>query len=706
MKRVLSFLLAITLLLSFTGCDLLSGNSPTEAPTETPTETPTEVPTEAPTNPPAGTVGKETLGGKKVIFVGDSMMFWGQCVLRTGNDADRYNDQGYFYQLCKANGIDVTVTNWTFPAKGPEYIMNHYITDSGAADQLKDLNYDYVIFRGTRQTAATAEAEIATLTRYIEKFRAVNPDVKFIYYVTAGAHKVALNESFPVDVLDNIKNIEKLGVTIADWGKVVSDIVTGETPVPGATQDFNFNSFVVAKTIEDGAHPNVLAGYVAALTVYCSITGESAVGQPYSFCGDTSLNSKFDLAAYEAANYVYGTSNFRQIFDSPADMAGLQQLVDKCLNEKAFREYQFTPQPDHPHDTATQTHCYCSGHLYHSCAATTWTPIDSLDNMDWSKDGYYYFTNNITYAPTKTATVTGNISICFNGYDLVVGSGSVKLHPFTVTTGTLNLTDCASTQGTFKNEDEDTDTGVVNEIYSLLRIEGGTVNIFGGNYLWTLSGGNRLFSLYATSGKKSVLNFYNGTAKRTGSASGSGGILQAENNSEFNMYGGSFTAGKIFATGKNLNGYGAGITATKSTSVINLYGGIIKNGKANDTTDTANGGYGGNIYIAAGTLNISGNVTIQNGVAAVAGHDIYVKSGTVNLSGKPIIGELYLAAGKTIKVNGNLMDGASIGINAADPGIIGTVASGMSADASHFTSLVADMTIALNNGTLSFVPVT
>lgn len=309
MKRWIAFILATLLLFSMAGC--------------------------APTVPATAT----GLHGKKVLFVGDSFLFFGNCVIRKGEN--RYDDRGYFYQLCKANGIDVTVTNYTFASTGLGTILNDCIVNENYVEKLQDYDYDYVILSGGRNSTTTGAYVMKLVQGYMDIFKKVNPNVKFLYLVTSGAHKVATNQSFPVDVLNHLDDIEKMGVTIVDWGKVVSDIVEGITPVPGATQEFNKNSFVVCRSDADGAHPNMLAGYVTALSIYCAITGESAVGQPYEFCWDGTISEKFDFDYHEEKNYIVDTSNFRQIFQSPADMAGLQQLVDKCLNEKAFREYNF-----------------------------------------------------------------------------------------------------------------------------------------------------------------------------------------------------------------------------------------------------------------------------------------------------------------------------------------------------------------------------
>ena len=73
-------------------------------------------------------------------------------------------------------------------------------------------------------------------------------------------------------------------------------------------------------------------------TAYCAITGESAVGQPYSFYNDTTLNPKFDMDAYLDEYYTNGASdtNADEIFNSKSDMTGLQKLVDKWFLEKPY----------------------------------------------------------------------------------------------------------------------------------------------------------------------------------------------------------------------------------------------------------------------------------------------------------------------------------------------------------------------------------
>ena len=100
--------------------------------------------------------------------------------------------------------------------------------------------------------------------------------------------------------------------------------------MPGAKYIHNRWSYVISKTEGDGYHPSLLTGYVTALYVYCTITGESAVGQEYKFCKDVGFSS------YISKNYKINPTNFDLILKSADDINGLQLLIDRYIEEKAY----------------------------------------------------------------------------------------------------------------------------------------------------------------------------------------------------------------------------------------------------------------------------------------------------------------------------------------------------------------------------------
>lgn len=279
---------------------------------------------------------KHILNGKKILFIGNSFTYYGKTVLEKKQsiltqDA-RSNDTGYFYQLCKSKGAEVSVTNWTFGGHSLSDIFEVCAANRGCngvkhLDYLSDKYFDYVIF----QPGSGSEISVDELQKrcdlVMDVFCAANPNVQFIFHIPRRAYE---ND---YAWLSNVSFLKEKGVRIVEWGKLIDDIIAGKTAVPNATQTYDQNSFIVCKSATDGYHPNVLTGYITTLMLYCAITGESAVGQDYCFCGDTSVNIKFDFADFIKTYYTYGnvTTNFVDIFSSPTDMLGIQQLIDEYL---------------------------------------------------------------------------------------------------------------------------------------------------------------------------------------------------------------------------------------------------------------------------------------------------------------------------------------------------------------------------------------
>lgn len=307
----------------------------TEKVTEPSVETTTDG--NSPQDPPA-----HPLDGKKVIVIGNSYVFYGNAVLNMNSSITsqklRTGDQGYFYQLCKANGAEVSVTNWCFGGHGLADMFGapcqHSSCVGSGVRHYADLiepYYDYVIVSpggGTRQEA-TLMQDFDNLLAF---FRAANPNVKVICLANLGAFGYSSYGRPLPGIYTAYDEIEAKGVTVADWGYLVKGIIDGTTSVPNATVTYSKNTFIV----KDGYHPNPLAGYIASLVTYCTLTGEKAEGQPYAFFEDKSLSSDFNMSSYISKKYGNVDSNFMSVFASGADMTGIQSLVDKHLTEKPF----------------------------------------------------------------------------------------------------------------------------------------------------------------------------------------------------------------------------------------------------------------------------------------------------------------------------------------------------------------------------------
>ena len=284
------------------------------------------------------------LDGKRIIFIGDSNIYWSRTVEARPREeftqAERENDKGIFYQICKANGVDVSVTNWTFGSHGLRHFFNTVCSVKGGCngvnheEQLTDRVFDYVVIGLTR--GAIDEENLIEYFEYITTlFRKANPDVKFVALAPATIYGLNDKGTVRQGTIDNLKTIEeKFGVIIADWGRIIRDILEETISVPQATQSYNRNTFIITK---DNKHPNLLTGYITSLMTYCAITGEAAEGQPYDFYNNTDI---FNVSDYLNEYYNEGIdeTNSDEILASPDDMRGLQQLVDKYLLEKLYRK--------------------------------------------------------------------------------------------------------------------------------------------------------------------------------------------------------------------------------------------------------------------------------------------------------------------------------------------------------------------------------
>lgn len=289
--------------------------------------------TTQPTEPSVPRVtGKEALQGKKVLFIGNSYTFFGNAVLHKGyqvlSQAERSNDEGYFYQVCKANGVDVSVTNFTFGSHHTTDIIGERCEAERDCDGeyhkyfLKDASFDYVCIQPYSEKKYDGDL-VAHLQPIVDFFRAANPDVQFLLVVP----HMAYDKNY--EWTKDIEAAEKAGYIICDWGKMLDDVVKGNTTVPGATLSYNRNSFVVTK---DGHHENLLVGYLTSLMVYSAITRESAQGQNYAFCDDSTIKSSFDIEKFRQNNYNnINETNFVEAFRSEADMQGFQKLIDQYL---------------------------------------------------------------------------------------------------------------------------------------------------------------------------------------------------------------------------------------------------------------------------------------------------------------------------------------------------------------------------------------
>lgn len=310
---------------------------PTPEPTPEPVPEPAPEPVPEPTPEPEAEPEKHPLDGKKILVVGNSFAYYGKMVLVQSSQelSARQNDRGMLKTLCAKNGAQVNVTNWTFGTHQFNDIFGGCCAAGKNCDGvdhtlgLTDRYYDWVILSGCGREYKYDW--VPQVQQIMDFFRAENPDVQFVFLVNPAQYGInPYTTETCTEVLAQMDTLRDMGIRVADWGKIVRDLIDGTVTVPGGTFSYDQNSFIIRQSAKDGYHPNLLAGYLTTLVTYCAMTGEKAADQPDSFL------KAFDAKAFRDQYYSYGdaATNFVEILNSKTELAGLRELLDQ-YNEAA-----------------------------------------------------------------------------------------------------------------------------------------------------------------------------------------------------------------------------------------------------------------------------------------------------------------------------------------------------------------------------------
>ena len=279
---------------------------------------------------------------KKAIFVGNSFIYWGGCVTFVTNDEANDplrlegGDKGYFNEICKANGLNIDVYNYTYGGKNLNWIYENKLKNLPQSF-LDDIDYVFISEAGENSSSfKDSFYKVADLFKNAE-------EVAYLVH----AYTYSSNATHIINALPELADT---GVLIVNWGELVTDIYSGEVAVPGATQTYTKNTFIKnmasSEMMDENAavtsisgkgdnyHQNPLSGYITAQMCFSAITYELAEGQRYDFCWDKTIAPQYDLENF--LTYQYGknqTSNFIEVFNSPSDMLGLQILMDQYFEK-------------------------------------------------------------------------------------------------------------------------------------------------------------------------------------------------------------------------------------------------------------------------------------------------------------------------------------------------------------------------------------
>ena len=280
------------------------------------------------------------MNNKKAIFIGNSFIYWGGCVTFLKNYETNEpirasgGDKGYFNEVCKASGVNMDVYNYTYGGQNLKWIYEQKLQNK---DKAFLESFDYVFI-------SEAGENTSDILSVVDKIIALFPNAKEVVYL-AHANNFSSNHT---NIINALPKFSKNGIKVVAWGALVTDVYNGKVSVPGATLKYNKNSFIKNSTGDlpahaavtsikntgDSFHQNPLSGYITAQMCFSAISGTLCEGQKYEFCWDKSIAPQYDLQNFVECQYNNGqTTNFVEIFNSPADVLGLQKLMDVYIDK-------------------------------------------------------------------------------------------------------------------------------------------------------------------------------------------------------------------------------------------------------------------------------------------------------------------------------------------------------------------------------------
>ncbi len=272
--------------------------------------------------------GEISLDGKKIMFAGNSLTYYGEVVINSNGSPTA--SKGVFQKVAEFFGDKVTVTNFTYgsagftdgrdkassdgiPASYKDYGLyqlmlelhpNHYNNKDGKEmDSFYD--QDFVIFQ-------QRGASISSSYDQVKQIAALFPEsTQFAVIIT---HYDTKNSSTTGAAL---KKTLSDGWTVIPAGDLITDLWDGK--ISGMEFKYTKTDFVITK---DDVHPNYLTGYIKALMTYCALTGRSAEGADYSFVNRS-------LSYYSGA----AETQFEDVLASPEEMLRIQGLIDDYITK-------------------------------------------------------------------------------------------------------------------------------------------------------------------------------------------------------------------------------------------------------------------------------------------------------------------------------------------------------------------------------------
>ena len=271
-------------------------------------------------------------------------------------------------------------------------------------------------------------------------------------------------------------------------------------------------------------------------------------------------------------------------------------------------------------------HYLCGSSDHTGCTSADCTKTGAVNFKKWEKSdslptsGNYYLTTNVKLS--KEQTITGDVTLCLNGYKIEAASDAIDN---ILVTGTLTITDCIGS-GSIVGVDKK-HTGVNIQNIGTLNLYGGTIKNFEkgvvNNGTFNMYGGKLTKNSQGVSNQK-TFNMHDGTITENSGFPNGAGVY---NKDSFTMSGGDITNNTTSqGDGK---GYGGGVC---NSGNFEMTGGTITGNEAKQD--------GGGVYSNSATTYIYGGSITRN--KARQGDGVYAETNCgVHLKGKVIIRNNY-----------------------------------------------------------------
>lgn len=272
-----------------------------------------------------------------------------------------------------------------------------------------------------------------------------------------------------------------------------------------------------------------------------------------------------------------------------------------------------------------KAHYLCGSSTHANCTSDTCRKATSEVNFEkWEESdslptsGNYYLTTNVKLGAGQN--ITGNVTLCLNGYKIEAASG-------VTVNGTLTITDCVGSGSIVGVEKKLTGVNIQSHT-GTLNLYGGTIKNFAkgveNSGTFNMYGGKLTKNSQGVS-NTNTFNMHGGTiTENSGTCNGAG----VYNSGNFTMSGGDITSNTASQSGTGNNGFGGGVYNNDSGSFKLTDGTIAGNTAKNN---------GGGVYsVSNSTYIYGGSITSNN---AKRGDDVYAASNCgVHLKGNVTIG--------------------------------------------------------------------